>query len=67
MHVQLNRLSTYLVNNLCPNLLGLPAILALNLVVRVAEVSEDYSSVRVSRILGNGNGKREWKAGTEIV
>ena len=27
------------------NLLGLPAILVLNLIVRVAEVSEDYSSV----------------------
>ena len=35
----------FVVKNLRSNLLGLPAILALNLVVRVAEVSEDYSSV----------------------
>ena len=35
----------FVVKNLCSNLLGLPAILALNLVVRVAEVSKDYSSV----------------------
>ena len=35
----------YVVNDLRSNLLGLPAILALNLVVRVAEVSENYSSV----------------------
>ena len=31
--------------NLCSNLLGLSAIRALNLLVRVAEVSEAYSSV----------------------
>ena len=35
----------FVVKNLRSNLLGLPAILALNLVVRVAEVSKDYSSV----------------------
>ena len=34
----------FVVKNLRSNLLGLPAILALKLVVRVAEVSEDYSS-----------------------
>jgi len=33
------------VKNLRSNLLGLPAILALNLIVRVAEVSEDYCAV----------------------
>ena len=35
----------FIVKDIHSNLLGLPAILVLNLIVRVAEVSEDYSSV----------------------
>ena len=35
----------FVVKDLRSNLLGLPAILALNLVTRVTEVSEDYSSI----------------------
>ena len=36
--------SVYIVRNLNHNLLGLPAILALKMIVRVAEVSDNYSS-----------------------
>ena len=39
----------YVVNNLRSNLLGLPVTLALDLVVRVAEVSEDYSSIALKK------------------
>ena len=43
------------------NLLGLPAILALNLVVRVAEVSENYSSVKYPKVFtGLGTMKGEY-------
>ena len=35
----------FVVRNFCSNLLGLPAIRALDLLVRIAEVSEDYSSI----------------------